>query len=234
MRSFLAYFCSKFDPISLKKWIIRRNICLLRYWNRLVKLDDDRLTKYVFISDYESGATWCKNVKLIFDDIGQTDVYINMSICDLEMCSKLLLGNYAEKWKEYILLKPKLRTYCLLKDDFQTESYVKLNLTRSQRSLMAQIRFGILPLQIETGRFRGIDAKFRVCNFCDKVEDEVHFLFSCEKYKDVRHTFLSSISSDIIQGSQADLFKSLCTDYTRCFSKYIGKIWLQRKNCLYI
>ena len=34
------------------------------------------------------------------------------------------------------------------------ENYIKYNLSSSERSAMAQFRFGILPLNIETGRFR--------------------------------------------------------------------------------
>ncbi|XP_053387326.1 uncharacterized protein LOC123542028 [Mercenaria mercenaria] len=37
-------------------------------------------------------------------------------------------------------------------DYFETENYVKLNLKRNERSLLAQLRCGILPLRIETGR----------------------------------------------------------------------------------
>ena len=38
-------------------------------------------------------------------------------------------------------------------ESLRIENYVKYNLTPSERSAMAQFRFGILPLNIETGRF---------------------------------------------------------------------------------
>ena len=159
-----------------------------------------------------------------------THYYHSMSVCDLEICYKLLFENYWKKWKEDI--KPKLRTYCLLNENFGTENYVKLNMSRSQRSLIAQIRCGILPLHIETGRFRGIDAKYRICHFCDDVEDELHFLFSCKQYQNERDLFLTCINCNV-QGSQADLFKLICDSYSRKLSKYLLKIWNIRKSKMY-
>ena len=51
------------------------------------------------------------------------------------------------------------------------------------RSLFAQLRVGILPLEIETRRYRGIVIEERLCQFCKSlVEYEVHFLCICPLY----------------------------------------------------
>ena len=97
---------------------------------------------------------------------------------------------------------------------------------------IAQIRFGILPLHIETGRFRGLDLKYRTCHVCGEVEDELHFLFSCKQYVNIRKSFLSSLTS-IVQDSQANCFKQLCDKYARRFSKYINSIWQLRKEHMF-
>ena len=87
-----------------------------------------------------------------------------------------------------VLSKPKLRTYGLFKTQFGKESYITYNLSRKQRSMVAQIRFGILPLQIETDRFRNIALQQRICRLCNLglVESEIHFLFVCPMYKHQR------------------------------------------------
>ena len=58
----------------------------------------------------------------------------------------------------------------------ETEPYVLLNLSRQERSLFAQLRCGILPIMVETGRFRNIPKEKRICPVCDinEVEDEIH------------------------------------------------------------
>ena len=79
-------------------------------------------------------------------------------------------------------------------------------LPRSHRSLLAQLRSGILPLRIESGRFQNIcDPKTgktrklkpqeRVCTLCDLnlVEDEIHFVCICSKYCTLREKLFNTV-----------------------------------------
>lgn len=238
IRSYLGIhkFAPKLALLGDMGWtpsFIRRKLCLLRYWNRLIKMDNDRLTKMVFLNDYENESVWCNSIKSKFSEVNLPALYENKLPCDLKKIAELLLQNYSKLWKQQIAQKPKLRTYCLLKEEFGTEKYVRLNLSRSQRSLLTQLRTRILPLEIETGRFRGIDVKDRLCTFCQKVEDETHFLFTCQNYKHERTSFLSSLEEDIKMYSQAELLKYLCNNYPRKISKYVNRIWSTRKQILY-
>ena len=56
-------------------------------------------------------------------------------------------------------------------------------------------RFGILPLNIETGRFRNQPIEQRICNLCElnEIEDELHFLFKCTLYNDCRKIWIENI-----------------------------------------
>ena len=42
----------------------------------------------------------------------------------------------------------KLRTYILIKNQYNTEDYVKAHLPKQERSFLAQLRCGVLPLRI--------------------------------------------------------------------------------------
>ena len=59
--------------------------------------------------------------------------------------------------------------------------YVRLNLSRMQRSLCTQWRPGTLPLAVEVGRFKGIPEEDRICIMSDLgvVADEFHFDLYC-------------------------------------------------------
>ena len=85
------------------------------------------------------------------------------------------------EWSAPLALKPKLRTYRLIKESVCCEPYVTFNLDRVDRSFIAQFRLGILPIAVETGRFRNIPLEDRKCVVCDsgQVEDELHFVNSC-------------------------------------------------------
>lgn len=58
-------------------------------------------------------------------------------------------------WNRELDKQAQLWTYKMFKSEFKQEDYVHMDLTLSQRSILAQIRYGILPLRIETGRFEG-------------------------------------------------------------------------------
>ena len=101
--------------------------------------------------------------------------------------------------------KPKLRTYKLYKDEYITEEYICKYMSRQKRSLLAQFRMGVLPLEIEVGRFnlktvenRTMRKKVedRLCNMCDRneVEDEFHFLMKCNLYNELRNELFINTS----------------------------------------
>ena len=72
---------------------------------------------------------------------------------------------------------------------FKEEEYLSKIVSRKARSLISQIRLGILPLEIEVGRFRGVSPEDRLCQNCNMgvVESEVHFICECPLYNDLRH-----------------------------------------------
>lgn len=59
--------------------------------------------------------------------------------------------------------KSKLRTYCLIKNNYKVKRYVRQTLTKSQRSLCAQLSSGTSPLVTETGRFNATPEGERLC-----------------------------------------------------------------------
>ena len=70
------------------------------------------------------------------------------------------------------------------------------NLSRRQRSLFAQFRSGVLPLRIETGRYRHEHIDRRICELCQSgsVEDEIHFLLYCDFYNDLRDMYINTLT----------------------------------------
>ena len=149
-----------------------------------------------------------------------------------------VFARYKEKWCSDIWYKPKLRTYCLIKDTYSVEPYVKYNLSRRQRSLCAQIRSGTLPLALETGRFNSIPEEERNCLFCElgEIENELHFLFYCPKYDGIREVFINKMCLIYDDFLELDDYEKTAL----CFSKgvfavadFICQAWERRQNSLY-
>ncbi len=73
-----------------------------------------------------------------------------------------------------------------MKSTFGPEPYVYPYMSRSQRSLLAQLRIGVLPLKIETVRQYNVKVEDRICELCDlDVEDENHVVCSYPTYADI-------------------------------------------------
>ena len=78
-----------------------------------------------------------------------------------------------DNWKTNITTSPKLRTYCTFKENPYLETYVYKIKNRQDRSVFSKLRFGILPLQVEIGRWQNIKFEDRVCQICHTgVEDK--------------------------------------------------------------
>ena len=134
--------------------------------------------------------------------------------------------------------KSKLRLYNVIKEDRDVEKYVKLNMLPSERSLLPQLRMGILPLRIETGRFIKLKPEERICQLCNskKVEDELHFLFDCKAYDKERKIFVSEmckIVANFKTMSYSNRLKLCCAQEPRKLAKYICKVFEKRKELQY-
>ena len=111
--------------------------------------------------------------------------------CDIEFAKSTLAQIDADDWNTNRYNSEKLRYYNLYKFDNNRAEYTSMNISKYQRSLFAQFRCGILPLEIEVGRFRDIPLSDRTCKICDSglVEDEIHFTIKCPTYIAIRKSF---------------------------------------------
>lgn len=48
----------------------------------------------------------------------------------------------------------------------EAENYLEMHISKSLRSIIAQFRYGILPIRIKTGRYKREPFDKRICNFC--------------------------------------------------------------------
>ena len=101
-------------------------------------------------------------------------------------------------WNLESFQKPKLRTFVKVHDFDSYQAIVKSSLTRTQRSKLIQLKFGILPLKYETDRYQGIAPERRLCKLCtlNVPEDEIHFLFQCPALSTTRGNFLQRFRED--------------------------------------
>ena len=153
------------------------------------------------------------------------------------------------EWQNAVDSKPKLRTYKTFKSTYGRESYIDSYIPKYERSLISQLRIGILPLRIETGRYSNIRDPIsgnlrkllpfeRVCELCDtnRIEDEQHFVCLCPKYDMERKVLFdrfSSINNEFVGLNVEDKFICIMRNANKHLGKFIKDAWLIRKNFLY-
>jgi hypothetical protein len=150
----------------------------------------------------------------------------------------MLMNKQSDSWLNTVKNKPKLRFYALFKEHFYVEKYVCINLSSSERSVLAQLRLGILPLHIETGRFVNTKLEDRTCKICNSVnvEDECHFLFECKAYDVPRNNWVDLIlkrKPDFHYLETNDQLKCIFNDCPRSTAKFIKAALVIRKDSLY-
>ena len=161
------------------------------------------------------------------------DIFVNKHVCNINHVHERLRLRHSSRWLESMQSKPELRTYATFKKEYETETFIEINLT-SQRSYMAQFRCGILPLRMETGRFVGEEIEDCVCNLRNKnkIVDGLHFVLSCPLYDNLRDSLLSNIDPFLFINNM-DLINHLIKSKPRKMSKYIESAMKLRRSVLY-
>ncbi len=134
----------------------------------------------------------------------------------------------------------KLRTYRTFKNTFETEMYLNKPMAFEFRKCFSMLRCGTAPLRIETGRYERLPVDQRVCEVgdSDNVEDEMHFLISCNAFTHERtklFTHVSQFVSNFNELSLEDKFIVLRSDpnISTFTAKACHDMFIKRRAILY-
>jgi hypothetical protein len=220
----------------------RRRTEMLRFWNRIVDMSDSRLTKKVFMWDYSkrtNKGNWNSDVYKLFSKIDKVDIYRGLTKVDIQVAKGLLIEQDKLQWYDNMQSVSKLNFYKLFKNDFCPESYIFKIHNRAHRSVFAQLRCGILPLKIETGRYTQIPMDYRLCIFCNEnvIENEMHFLFQCNFYSNIRINFWPKFINRCDNFDQMNNIEKvkimMSNNVLKVASEFIYECYCKRKSYLY-
>ena len=179
---------------------------IIKYWLHIVQLQPDNLVKEAFKEQLKNNAnsrSWFNCLKTLTEEteisfpldqapsLKQTKVIINSTRSNL-------MGKYKDFWKNLITNEnSKLRMYAQIKQHFRLEPYLT-QLQGEKRKLLTKLRISNHDLEIEKGRHTipKTPLSERYCTHCNtnSIEDEMHFLLACPKYKSQRQNFIKNIS----------------------------------------
>ena len=203
----------------------------------IVGLPIDRLTRQAFEFDFQnmSNSNWCGEMENVFELLNMPDVFANKRPVDINSAKSIFEEQMLQDFLEALPNKPKLRTYKTFKNDICTETFVLKILNKQEHSLVAQLRSGTLPLNIETGRYINLPVDERTCLLCNdnSIENELHFVCDCESYFDLRQNLLTSLNIPNNLPSNI-MFKTIKeSENPKFLSKFVLLSWNRRKSLLY-
>lgn len=184
----------------------------LRFWKKIISLDNRRLVKRVFLEEKKQlkPNTWSFNMKLLMFDLGLskewTSNYTSLSSDEWNsFISAKLRKRYIAKWEVLCLENKKLGIYSEYGGSFGFKNYLNHS-NINQRDKLARIRSGSNILRIDRGRRHNLLRKERTCLLCRQdTEDEIHFLFSCSFFKKPRLELYFKITNTLLENKLSDL-----------------------------
>ena len=219
--------CGSFPPsVSCK-------VAILNYHNRVANMPDTLIAKQVY------------NELVNLHNIGfknwVTDVYDILLFYRLKVTSdhhkfklnskKTVKEQYISTWYSElfnIMKNPILRTYNIFKHQFGQEKYLSVVKELKYRRAIAKVRCSSHSLAIETGRYTRPKTPLdgRLCIKCNVIEDEIHFVTSCELNHNERTKLVSNVTKldpEFAHLSDIEKFTYLLTSQNRKILTWFGK-----------
>ena len=191
-------------PLTLK---MLNSMC--KNWLRIVHMKPDSLLYDCFLCNAENIHTgelhWLTTVRDTLCNLDFTMIWENIGLLTDDFPTskfvKSTRNHFINQWQTEMNINSgddkKLRTYSKFKRKFEIENYlltvkdwfIKKNITR--------FRISAHNLKIETGRHRRPEKtplEERVCELCNKIEDEIHLMLYCKIYDSERNIMFKEIT----------------------------------------
>ena len=225
----------------------RHKLATVAFWRHLVQIDNNRICKKVYIeckrlTEEQNQDNWASQVKQTLTGCG-LQYWWHQSSCEGLSHSELqhvvtccLFRLEKERWQTEVSSKPKLRLYVNFKTEYgKTEEYVQKVRVKSHRSLLARLRGGTAPLQIETCRYIGLPVEERICRSCNtrQVEDEQHFCVGCPALEEARAPLLHLLNLHHVDTgalSDEDKFITIMQSPDSRTAKLLYNMFLKRNS----
>ena len=169
--------------------VYRTQLKMVRQFNRVLSMPDNRLTKQIVrwdenFSSFVDCQTWSKEIKNIFSANNLDIYYQNNSAFNTKHVIDKLSNSmlYKQQSDQSLLCQTysKLKYYVMFKDFNKPSIFLEKPLSFLQRKNFCKAIFGILPINEELLRYSYpiVPAKNRFCDICKKKNNNNLFITS--------------------------------------------------------
>lgn len=180
----------------------KRHKNVIRYYNRLMRMDNSRIPKQVFLSTRSNTNSWAQETLKILQKYNIAHYWDLNSAVPSELMEFNIKDTYKSEWYAELNEKPKLRLYRHIKTSMTASVYVKAGVPKHERSLISQLLCGSLRIRLETSRYDNEPLFDRICETCNsgEVENESHLVFDCIAYKNLRDQLYEKVGDCNFRG----------------------------------
>ncbi|KAG1932341.1 kinesin-like protein KIF13A [Pimephales promelas] len=143
----------------------------------------------------------------------QLNSFIQFRHSKVKEIGKITKEEYIHDWQIKVTQLNKLKYFNKIKSDYKLAPYLTDISNYGQRKILTKYRISDHSLCVETGRHKQSwrERELRVCLHCPDgaVEDELHFLTECSKYKNIRDAYFTQIAQIVPQFQQASPINKL-------------------------
>ena len=172
------------------------NCCIrvIRYWFRLLKMDNSRLPyqayKMLCTLDENGKKNWVTAVRQTLFRLGYGCAWLNQGVAleqhFIAQLKQRFIDVYSQEWLANLRGSTRFDMYILFKTSIKYETYLVFVRVKCFRDALIRLTLGITELKTHKNIHISQVADNN-CPFCKVVEEnEYHFLFHCEKYETVR------------------------------------------------
>ena len=182
---------------------IHRHCRIIRYWTKIVLGKKSSYVNLLYSSslqNIENGNinNWAFNVKNLLCSNGFGDIWRAQFVDDQDGFCKAfetrLFDVFRQGWSGRLSESSRASFYNKIIKDHSFNNMLDIVNVPSHRSSLTRLLCSSHRLRIETGRWvrPTIPRNNRICETCNKLDDEYHFLLECNLYKDNRSKFIKS------------------------------------------
>ena len=166
-------------------------IRIISYWLKLASSKENKICRKLYellFNMHLEGrfqSEWLNCVRTILERNGYGDIWFHQGFnCDVkatrDALKDRLQDQFRQEWSSTMEASTKCVLYRNLKIKFELEAYL-LRLPRNIWRNIVKLRCCNHKLEIETGRYAGIDRDLRYCGKCamNVIGDEYHVFFEC-------------------------------------------------------
>ena len=212
----------------------------IKNWNRIaIENNCNPVTHLSYKNIFENDFEWYKNIESLLNNLGLGYILNgNVSTPEVVVHKRIMEVFHQKAFTEISQEKSKLRTYSLFKQEVRREPYLSSVKNVNDRISMTKLRLSNHELMIEKGRHSNLAISERKCPFCHLVEDEAHFLVTCNIYTILRNDLLNAVEEklklkdgSIVRTDKIIMLKYLLgnTEIAPLVAKYITKTLELRK-----